>query len=62
MKGLLVFIGVVCFIAAGKICYSGVDIYTDASTIMQQELGMQFILYSGLLLLCGMFGISRGIE
>jgi len=62
MKGLLVFIGVVCFIAASITGFNGMTVYTSASTIMQQELGMQFIVYSGILLLCGMFGISRGIE
>ena len=62
MRGLLVFIGVVCLIGSAVFGFNAFTIYEASSTIMQQGVGMDNAIYSGILLLCGMFGLSKGID
>jgi len=62
MKTFIGFIGLFSLIVSGIMCYTGYTTFNDASTVMQQGVGMQYIIYSGILLLCGICGIGLSYE
>ena len=62
MKGFLGAIGIFSWIGSALMCYQGYTIYNQASTIMQQGLGMDYIIYSGVLFLGGLLGLGFSMD
>ena len=61
MKTFLGVIGVFSWILAGVMAYQGFSIYNVATTIMQQSLGMQYIMFGGILFIAGIIGLGFSI-
>ena len=62
MKVFLGVIGFISWIMAGIVGFTGMDIYTNSSTIMQQGVGMDHLIYSGLLFVAGAVCLSVKID
>jgi len=62
MKNFLGVIGLISLLISGIMLYKGVSIYNGAETIMQQGVGMDFIIYSGIMLIASITGIGFSFD
>jgi hypothetical protein len=59
MKGFLATVSVISWIISAVLTFTGIGIYKDASTIMQQGVAMDYIISGALFFIAAMVGLSQ---
>jgi len=62
MRNFLGIVGLISMLISGITLIMGIGIYNEAETIMQQAVGMDFVIYSGILLIASITGIGFSFE